>query len=134
MRGQIFSADFSVALFIFIALLSLAWYAVSAASGGRSEPLSEANKISDYVVGKRFGDGNFLECSPLTAFAEKSYSEQKKEFGADFFVGFGNKTKVCDGKKINLGFNFTNRTDASSVVRIVLVESEKISVNVIAYG
>jgi len=134
MKAQIFTADFSVALVIFISLMGLATYLVFLAPTTKSSLLSSANELSDYIADRRFGTENFLECGDLADFASLSYAEQKKEFGADFFVDFENKTKACGGAKIDSGFNFTNKTSAASVSRIVLIGKENMRMRVVVYG
>ncbi len=133
MKAQIFSADATIALFVFLLLIAGIFYIASPTTSGQRELLSQADKISDFLVYQKFGTENNLECAGLVDFANKSYSEQKKELGADFSLEFKNKTKICSGGKIGAGFSFTNKTNVASVARIVLVEDEIIKMQVKVY-
>ncbi len=133
MRGQLFSSDATIALFVFLLLIAGIFYITSPSGGGQRELLTQTGKISDFLVYQKFGTENNMECAKLLDFSSKTYSEQKKDLGRDFFLQFENKTKVCAGGKINSGFDFTNKTNVASIVRIISLEENVMRMQVKVY-
>lgn len=133
MKAQIFSMDFAFALSIFFAILFLVmyfWVIIPTYSGYGLQ--KKTNTVVEYLLLNKLASNlyprkdNFLNCSAITELNSQTYSSVKATLGSpyDFFVKFNNNSAVCSGASLNIGYNLTNKTYTTSIVRLVSLDNQ----------
>lgn len=137
MKGQLFSIDFMVAVFIFLVTLSLViYFGLVIPRGSNQEIQARANSVADYLVTEKLGSQNILECYKVVNFASKNYDEIKNETGSnpyDIWVEFKNSSVICDGNQTNFGDQPSTTTIISSIIRIIYLDDKKMQMIVRLY-
>ena len=136
MKAQLFSIDLLVALTIFFTVIALVAYFWLVIPSTRSYDVQEkANLIAGFLVSKKLGDENVLECSKVTELASKDCSTIKSELNANPYnisLEFKNTTATCNGNKININCT-SSSTFTASVVRVVYLNGQKMQMVVRLY-
>ena len=140
LKGQAFSLDFIVSMFIFFFLIGIIFYYLFATVPTPQNDLrAKANDVTN-LLAQRVGSQNALDCSDLYALETEDYSDLKASLNVnpyDFWIEFVNvNSSVCN--------NIANNTIGSvaspgilniaTAVRIVSVNGTQTQMSVSVYN